>query len=101
MDGIERTIRLACTAFHAGLRVDKICKPASHLECTMRTNFHADPAPGAESGVILKGVGLICVEHDCLRLAYKNDPDVKKKSSAEHPGHGWNISEHFTLHTTA
>ena len=76
MDGIERTICLARAAFHAGLCVDKVCKLASHLECAMRANFLTDPAPRAERGVIFKSVVLISVEHDNLRLAYKNDPDV-------------------------
>ena len=99
MDRVEWTIQLTRAAFHAGLLVDKVCKLASHLESTVRANVHADTASGAKRGIILESIGLICIEHVDLLLVYEENPNVKKQSSPEHPGHRWYISEHFLAHT--
>jgi hypothetical protein len=47
MDGIEGTIQLTRTAFHASPGINKVGEFTFHLECTVRANIHTDTAAGA------------------------------------------------------
>jgi hypothetical protein len=76
MDGIEGTIQLTRTAFHASPGINKVSEFAFHLECTVWANVHTDTAAGAERRIILERIGLVGIEHNGLQLVNKNNGDV-------------------------